>query len=137
MVRHRWWLLLIGLGILVVGCSKGTFTGSLEEIADDKPKEEMDAAPPTVEGESSISFLDVGQGDSTLIQEGNTTILIDTGRHDDDAIFDHLETHGVTDIDLLVFTHPHADHIGNGDKIVEAYEPEEVWMDGNETDGYI
>ncbi|AXF57363.1 MBL fold metallo-hydrolase [Salicibibacter kimchii] len=133
MVRHRWWLLLIGLGVLIVGSRKDAFTGRLAGIADDEPEEEMDAVPPTDEGIATISFLDVGQGDSTLIQEGNTTILIDTGRHDNDAIFDHLEAHGVTGIDLLVFTHPHTDHIGNGDKIVEAYEPEEVWMDGNET----
>ena len=35
-------------------------------------------------------------------------------------------------IDLLVLTHPHADHIGNADRVIEQYEPNEVWIDGNE-----
>ncbi len=59
-------------------------------------------------------------------------MLIDTGRHDSDAIFNHLEEHGVETIDLLILTHPHSDHIGNADLIVQQYEPAEVWMDGNE-----
>ncbi|HBI2166984.1 TPA: MBL fold metallo-hydrolase, partial [Listeria monocytogenes] len=66
----------------------------------------------TLNGATFI-FFDVGQGDSTLIQaEDGTTILIDTGRQDDDRILTYLKEANVKKIDLLLLTHPHADHIG-------------------------
>ncbi|MBC1514940.1 MBL fold metallo-hydrolase [Listeria immobilis] len=80
---------------------------------------------------AEFQFFDVGQGDSTLIQaEDGTTILIDTGRQDDDRILSYLKEANVKKIDLLLLTHPHADHIGNADKIIATYKPKEIWMDG-------
>ncbi|HAC0643922.1 TPA_asm: MBL fold metallo-hydrolase [Listeria monocytogenes] len=80
---------------------------------------------------ASFTFFDVGQGDSTLIQaEDGTTILIDTGRQDDDRILTYLKETNIKKIDLLLLTHPHADHIGNADKVIATYKPKEIWMDG-------
>lgn len=80
---------------------------------------------------AEFQFFDVGQGDSTLIQsEDGTTILIDTGRQDDDRILTLLKEAKVEKIDLLLLTHPHADHIGNADKVIATYKPKEIWMDG-------
>lgn len=80
---------------------------------------------------ASFTFFDVGQGDSTLIQaEDGTTILIDTGRQDDDRILTYLKEANIKKIDLLLLTHPHADHIGNADKVIATYKPKEIWMDG-------
>jgi beta-lactamase superfamily II metal-dependent hydrolase len=64
------------------------------------------SAAPAVE----ITFLDVGQGDAVLIRapEGQTA-LVDAGS---DAPLDALSALGVESLDLLVATHPHADHIG-------------------------
>jgi competence protein ComEC len=65
-------------------------------------------------GEITASFIDVGQGDSTLIQtsEGKT-ILIDGGdRYSGDEVSSYLRRHGVDTIDLMVATHPDSDHIG-------------------------
>lgn len=86
-------------------------------------------------GSAEIHVLDVGQGDSTLLQSSDgTNILIDTGRYDDSdqQIISYLDEHigiGGT-IDLMIFTHNHTDHIGNGDLIFEYYDVEEVWMNG-------
>ncbi|WP_163652307.1 MBL fold metallo-hydrolase [Listeria sp. PSOL-1] len=78
-----------------------------------------------------FSFFDVGQGDSTLIQaEDGTTILIDTGRQDNNHILEKLQQKKVSKIDLLLLTHPHADHIGYADKVIEKYKPREIWMSG-------
>lgn len=123
------------LSVLLFGCSEDDLISLLE--TDQRADNQVATAPEITEGEAVVSFLDVGQGDSTLIQSDETTILIDTGRHDGDVIFDHLEEKGVTNIDLLIFTHPHADHIGNGDEIVLQYEPEEVWIDGNEATSQV
>ncbi len=59
-----------------------------------------------------IVFLDVGQGDSVLLQGGGgETILVDGGP-DQDALTAKLRSYGVRSLDLLILTHPHSDHIG-------------------------
>ncbi|WP_077212032.1 S-layer homology domain-containing protein [Bacillus dakarensis] len=64
--------------------------------------------------ELQAHFIDVGQGDSSLILSPNgKTILIDGGRHSaGEKVVAYLKKAGVTSIDYLVATHPDADHIG-------------------------
>ena len=62
----------------------------------------------------TISFIDVGQGDSILVILPNTkTLLIDGGERDSSSkVLSTLQEHGLSYIDVVVATHPHADHIG-------------------------
>lgn len=63
--------------------------------------------------EMTVSFLDVDQGDSILIQAEAGTVLIDAGERDqDDVVIADLKKYGVTEIDYIIATHPHSDHIG-------------------------
>lgn len=80
-----------------------------------------------------VHYIDVGQGDATLLVEGNqdTVILVDAGDWKRKDVLDYLGEYGIEKIDLLIGTHPHADHIGQMDKIIEEYEVEEVWMSGD------
>lgn len=66
-----------------------------------------------------VRFLDVGQGDAALIRIGGSTVLVDAGPSDD--IADRLLELGVRDVDLLVVSHPHADHLGGADAILEGF----------------
>ena len=87
------------------------------------------------QAEIRMHFLDVGQGDATLVQTSDgCTLLIDAGRHDREDMRGHLERHGVEHIDLLVGTHPHADHIGQFDTVLRGWPVGEVWMSGWEHD---
>jgi len=91
------------------------------------------AAPrvPTVDPDSvlRITFLDVGQADAILIQApGGRTALVDAGR---DNIVPLLRRFGVSEIDLLVATHPHADHIGGMAGVIAAF-PVRFYMDNGE-----
>jgi competence protein ComEC len=62
---------------------------------------------------TTIYFLDVGQGDSILVKTPSKNILIDGGPIDAGTIvLNDLSAYHVTKIDLMVATHPHADHIG-------------------------
>lgn len=82
--------------------------------------------PPTV---YTVSFLDVGQGDSTLIQvPGVATVLIDGGPGSD--VVDKLVESGVTRIDALVLTHPHADHLGGLDAVLNKFPVASVYDAG-------
>lgn len=74
-------------------------------------------------GELTVRFLDVGQGDATLIEtsRGNV-VLIDSGPGEQ-TIMDHLERWEISHIDLLIASHPHADHITGMERIIEQYLP--------------
>ena len=76
-----------------------------------------------------VTFLDVGQGDAVLLQapEGQTA-LIDAGRGD---VVPLLRELGVERIDLLVATHPHADHIGGMAGVIASF-PVRFFMDNGE-----
>ena len=61
----------------------------------------------------TIHFIDVGQGDSELMQFAGKNILIDAGTQEmGPRVESYLKDHGVSSLDLLVATHPHDDHIG-------------------------
>ena len=76
-----------------------------------------------VDCEAAVYFLDVGQGDSALIRIGEDfAMLVDAGiRESGDAIEEDLAALGVTELDAVIATHPHADHIGAMTQIIEAY----------------
>lgn len=80
-----------------------------------------------------VHLLDVGQGDATLLIHPDVTVLIDTGRFDRDDVVRLLRARGVERIDLLVITHPHADHIGQFDRVMAAFDVDEVWWSGATT----
>jgi len=64
-----------------------------------------------------VSFLDVGQGDATLIQDRGRTVLVDAGPPDG-PIDARLRRAGVRRIDLLVVTHDQSDHEGGAPRVV-------------------
>jgi len=71
----------------------------------------------------SIYFLDVGQGDaSIIITPDDRVVMIDSGT-DESLILRYLQNLGVSHIDLLIATHAHADHITGMDKIIAKYKP--------------
>lgn len=77
-----------------------------------------------------VIAFDVGQGDATLVRSGDATVLVDTGRHDRDDVVGHLDAAGIDTLDLVVITHPHADHIGQLDAVLEGLDVAEVWFSG-------
>ena len=109
-----------------------------EEIAfDDAAVHIEDESPENLIDESVlfrsnlvVHFLDVGQADATLIQLPNEqTMLIDGGNsRDADSILSYMRSLGITTIDYLVATHPHADHIGGLPNIISEMNIGEVYM---------
>lgn len=97
----------------------------------DPPREET-----PVTGDLDVHFIDVGQGDASLIltPEGNA-MLIDTGESSEkELLIAYIESLGVDALDYLVLTHPHSDHIGGASAILSAFEVKAVLMPDAETD---
>jgi len=69
---------------------------------------------------ASIRFIDVGQGDATLIMTGTHSVLVDTGTNfSANALVTYLQTY-VGKIDYMILTHPHDDHTGGAEEILKA-----------------
>jgi competence protein ComEC len=87
--------------------------------------------------ELDVIFLDVGQGDGVIVrvptEEGIKTILVDAGFKDwtrdmgEEVVVPVLRNFGVDQIDLLIMSHPHSDHIGGVEIILEEFEVNEIW----------
>lgn len=78
-------------------------------------------------GSCSIHFIDVGQGDSTLICTGDETLLIDAGENNKgDEVLLYLNRLGITKLDYVIGTHAHSDHIGGLDTVINGIEVENI-----------
>lgn len=81
----------------------------------------------------TIHFLDVGQGDSALIEHNGHTMLIDAGDMDaGPGILSYLKSQGIKNLDVLVSTHPHTDHIGGMSDILNTL-PVGLYVDNGAT----
>lgn len=78
-----------------------------------------------------VHFIDVGQGDATLFQGPDFTLLVDAGRHDRSDVVPYLRAAGVERINLFVGTHPHSDHIGQFPQVMRAFPVDNVWLSGD------
>lgn len=78
----------------------------------------------------SVHYLDVGQGDSIFIEfPDSETMLIDSGEnYYGEGIINYISDCGYSDIDYLVATHPHTDHIGSMGYIVRNFNIGSVYM---------
>jgi len=83
---------------------------------------------PTISEQIKVHFIDVGQADSIYIElPDNNDILIDGGNvADGPLVVDYLTKQGVDDIELLIATHPHEDHIGGLPDVLNAFRVEKV-----------
>ncbi|WP_292366182.1 MULTISPECIES: MBL fold metallo-hydrolase [unclassified Methanoculleus] len=93
--------------IIIAGCSVPT---GQPEIGSD------------LSGDLVVHFIDVGQGDSILIEFRDRTMLIDAGeRGMGERVIAYLEERDVERLDVVVATHAHSDHIGGLADVVSAY----------------
>lgn len=83
----------------------------------------------TTEDRLEVHFIDVGQGDATLITCGEHAMLIDAGDNSKGTTVQlYLKKQGVTTLDYLIGTHPDADHIGGLDVIITKFDCGMVMM---------
>lgn len=86
---------------------------------------DLDSAKGTIPDNKTmkVHYIDVGQGDSILIQVNDKNMLIDCGPRDGkDKLFSYLESQNITKLDYIVATHPHEDHIGNMADVIRKYD---------------
>lgn len=69
--------------------------------------------------DTRVIFFDIGQGDASLIIAGDDAVLIDAGTNSTQKeMVDMINSYGVYQLDLIIATHPHEDHIGGIDYVI-------------------
>lgn len=97
-----------------------TATEKEEPIKEDSEK---------VSGELKVHFIDVGQADSILITQGESSMLIDAGNNGDgNLVKSYIAQQGITKLDYVVGTHVHEDHIGGLDYVINAFKIGKVYF---------
>lgn len=83
----------------------------------------------------AVHIIDVGQGDSILIQTPNSkNILVDSGDENSSHILkSYLKKYKVKTLDIVIATHPDSDHIGSLDNIINDFNVKSVFMPEQKT----
>lgn len=83
-------------------------------------------------------FIDVGQGDCTLIQTSDTVILIDAGTAEAGSrVYNYLKDNGVKQIDCFILTHPHEDHMGGAATVLSGIDVGTIFVSADTSDSYF
>ncbi len=86
-------------------------------------------------GGISIHFIDVGQADAVLIMTNDGNILIDCGTTEAEVgLESYLKELGIVELEYLILTHPHDDHVGGADMILNKFSVKNVVMEDNYDD---
>jgi len=92
--------------------------------------------PTTTEGtlpQLQVHFIDVGQGDCILLDQGDTDVLIDGGTGEINIV-PILKNYVHGDIEVIVATHPHADHIGGLMAVMDNFKVDRIFTNGESYD---
>lgn len=117
--------------VLLCGCTISEETVNtafdfLSTVVEDSQSEQTS----TTSGNLNVFYLDVGQGDSELIElPDGKTMLIDAGTSESGKyIIDFIRDRGISTLDYVIATHPHADHIGSMASVLDTFDIGVVYM---------
>jgi competence protein ComEC len=130
-------LFILAAGI-VPGCQKINDILTQEQTTTPDTTEEVQTTtnttstdtPSTISSELlTVSILDVGQADCIVIQQGDNAMIIDAGNNADSTfVVNQLRNMGIDRLDVVIGTHPHEDHIGGLDAVINNFDIGTIYM---------
>ncbi len=116
------------LMLVAIGCtptSENTDIPAIERESEAVTSEE----PTDVTSDMEVHFIDVGQGDATLVKADGKYMLIDAGDNSKGtAVQNYLKKQNVKKLDYLILTHTDADHIGGADVIISKFDVDTLFI---------
>lgn len=125
---------LIMAVLSLTACSSGlNSSGSMETGA--KASAQSNITPEAGESSLQIHYIDVGQGDATLLICDGDAMLIDAGDNDKGtAVQQYLNSQKVTELKYVIGTHPDSDHIGGLDVIITKFDCQTIFLTDEQKD---
>jgi competence protein ComEC len=105
--RFKFFVFFMSIILILIGCSSSREDSNVTSLKENAIK---------------VHYIDVGQGDSILIQVNNKNLLIDAGTTDStDKLLSYLSKQNISRLDYVIATHPHEDHIGGMAAIIRKF----------------
>lgn len=126
--------LVIILLLVLLGINDNTITNFINISKVNTTAKNSDTVKTTnetiMEEKLSVYFIDVGQADSILVINKDEAMLIDAGKNEDGQdVTNFIKEKGITKLNYVIGTHPHEDHIGGLDDVINSdIEIENVFM---------
>nr|WP_317331853.1 ComEC/Rec2 family competence protein [uncultured Romboutsia sp.] len=147
-------LIICVLGYTQIGCQADNIKNENPQVVKDynnqdkvkeknnqnnnESKDNNDNLTSKVENLSSnaeIHFIDTGNSDAILIIKDNKAALIDGGDNDDEALVSsYIKKQGISELEYVFATHPHADHIGGLDKVAKDIKINNLYVSNGDSD---
>ena len=125
---------LIIVGIAGILGTNEDFVNTVSDMGEQTNSQNGQQIEFVAQEELLIDFIDVGQADSILIRNQDQVMLIDAGTNEaGETVVNYLESLGITKIDYLIGTHPHEDHIGGLDDVINNFDIGQIYMPKIET----
>ncbi|MFH1032203.1 MAG: ComEC/Rec2 family competence protein [Chloroflexota bacterium] len=131
-------VLLIISTVVITGCGQVNLPVTPSQISTPSVTSTTPTTPTTPPAQSpipsssqplTVSFLNVGQADCTVIQYGNSAMIIDAGGNSGAAsLVTKLKNMDISKFDVVVGTHPHEDHIGGLDTVINNFAIGTIYM---------
>ena len=132
--------LIILLGLLITGANSevinqfSNIVGLNIVFENEKNTSESEEIQFVSEDDLKVYFIDVGQADSILVTNKEESMLIDAGNNaDGENVVKFIKEKGITNIDYVIGTHPHEDHIGGLDDVINNFNVKNIYMPKIET----
>lgn len=125
--------LILFIGLLVYLFTSSSFRTSISNVKAniDNISNKRDETKEVVSNSDTLKvyITDVGQADSILIRDGNYNALIDAGNNSDgERLVKYYKELGITNFKYVFASHPHEDHIGGMDDIINNFDIENFYM---------
>lgn len=118
---------LLSMALLFTGCSVDKTN---ETVLKSESTTNLESGS-NIDGVNNVNihFIDTGNSDAILIKEGSKNVLIDGGDNgDEETIVNYLKKENVEQINYMIATHPHADHIGGLDGVIKNFKVENLFV---------
>ncbi|MBE6759530.1 MAG: MBL fold metallo-hydrolase [Ruminococcaceae bacterium] len=119
---------IVAMLVLVFGVDSGQYNELISGFTR-ACRQVTDSTAQVPDGQMIIHMIDVGQGDSVLVQTSEANILIDAGEvGKGDEVLEYLNSVGVERLNWVICTHPHSDHLGGMTAVLKEMPADNVMM---------
>ncbi|MBO5372945.1 MAG: MBL fold metallo-hydrolase [Lachnospiraceae bacterium] len=126
---------LITVVLFFTACTPAVEESPLSEEGNLTKSNESESLAGTKDSKLEVHFIDVGQGDATLITCDGESMLIDAGDNSKGtAVQQYLRMQDISELEYVIGTHPDADHVGGLDVVITKFDCHTIFLTGEERD---